>query len=83
MPVQELQPIPERVGHVEPGVARQVVVALGLETRGATRRLESVEVIDEQRRVRFPGRAEVRLHTQMDLNAAAAKPRAAARPSTC
>ena len=75
---EEFQPVAVRVLGVEPAHPREVVVEPDRSARGAQPVSPGIQMADQHARMRLAGRAEVLLHAQVQLDAVAAEPAAAA-----
>lgn len=71
---QKLEPVSERIVHIETSIARQEVVGFDFIPSCPQARFELVEISNEDPRMSLAGRLVVLLDTEMEFNPAVPKP---------
>src|SRR5437763_16091476 len=77
--LDELEPIAEWVGGVEAAVAPELGVVDSLDAGVLAALPERVQAVHQARRIGLPGRAEVRIHADVNLDPGPAQPRPTSR----
>jgi len=77
--LEELEAVAEGVADVEAFITREWLIVVCLDTGGLEASVEFGEIIDEERRMGFPGRPKVSFDTEMDPDVFSLEPAAASK----